>query len=328
MENSLGQLEKAELKAAKEARQRLDLERIVRRFKNPSGGGAGTSVGAGASVDEYKERDGRDIRDANSADDMSLRSGRQSISGSTVGALSARSTSHGAFQPQQSNEVQQVRPPSSNSSSYSRELRSYDGNSAANGANMVVEDLNATQDLRQSGSRNLHAAPVFRPQQQFRSGTPDSISGRDNQSTSSRLLQPPSSAGGGGVINSTHIGTANAARFAGIGSSAGSANQNYTGPAESVPRRFVPNSAQSVSSTIRSVYSTPNRSPEAFDSASGVINHNNNSGHFNSINADIADGNLNANSATNSSNSAFNRAFMATSRIEQAMKAKGWKLNK
>jgi hypothetical protein len=34
------------------------------------------------------------------------------------------------------------------------------------------------------------------------------------------------------------------------------------------------------------------------------------------------------NASTGVSGSAFDRAFLATSRIEQAMKAKGWKLNK
>lgn len=36
LEDLLNQLEKAELKAAKEARQRMELERLTRRFRNPS----------------------------------------------------------------------------------------------------------------------------------------------------------------------------------------------------------------------------------------------------------------------------------------------------
>ena len=46
LEDLLNQLEKAELKAAKEARQRMELERLTRRFRNPSSSSSSSSYGA------------------------------------------------------------------------------------------------------------------------------------------------------------------------------------------------------------------------------------------------------------------------------------------
>jgi hypothetical protein len=45
LEDLLNQLEKAELKAAKEARQRMELERLTRRFRNPSSSSSSSSYG-------------------------------------------------------------------------------------------------------------------------------------------------------------------------------------------------------------------------------------------------------------------------------------------
>lgn len=50
LEDLLNQLEKAELKAAREARQRMELERLTRRFRNPSSSSSSLSS-SGAPLD-------------------------------------------------------------------------------------------------------------------------------------------------------------------------------------------------------------------------------------------------------------------------------------
>jgi len=56
LEDLLNQLEKAELKAAKEARQRMELERLTRRFRNPSSSSSSYGVPPDSLLHEEEEK--------------------------------------------------------------------------------------------------------------------------------------------------------------------------------------------------------------------------------------------------------------------------------
>jgi hypothetical protein len=76
-------------------------------------------------------------------------------------------------------------------------------------------------------------------------------------------------------------------------------------------------------STIRSTYSTPDQSPEPAVAPTSASLTGSGTGSVRNLQRSLES----AAPGANKLSSAFDRAFQATSRIEEAMKAKGWKLN-
>ena len=151
LEGSLSQLEKAELKAAKEARQRLELERTLRRFKNPSVTSGATSHSALSPSEEAHHDRERDRERDHSRDAGSVRTNASGSRAGVSGAASAASA--------------RDRVPLA---SYARDRsafdHSFDGNASVGSTSLAVEDLNDTTDLRLShGARGSTATPQPMP---------------------------------------------------------------------------------------------------------------------------------------------------------------------
>ena len=184
---------------------------------------------------------------------------------------------------------------------------SFDGNASVGSTSLAVEDLNDTTDLRLShGARGSTATPLHRSALLRTAATPDATfpqrehtrysSLATNGHSSYNMLSTPAAAtidARGSLLTSRSL-------TAGLrGSEHLDVSRRYTG---------------SVTSTIQSAYSSPDMSPEPVAAPRSLLTH--------------AAHQPESNVSNGASGSAFDRAFLATSRIEQAMKAKGWKLNK
>lgn len=187
---------------------------------------------------------------------------------------------------------------------------SFDGNASVNSTSLAVEDLNDTPDLRLShGARGSTATPLHRsallrtttvatpeasfPQREHTRYSSLNANGLSSYSLQSTPAATSADARGSSLLTSRSL-------TAGLrGSEHLDVSRRYTG---------------SVTSTIQSAYSSPDQSPEPVTVSRSLLTH---SAHQAELNA-----------SNGVSGSAFDRAFLATSRIEQAMKAKGWKLNK
>jgi hypothetical protein len=169
-----------------------------------------------------------------------------------------------------------------------------------------VQEFDEARDLPSPAARPAQATPQQRSFQRA-AATPDSAMQMSAREYAQRG-QHPTPSGGASIAGSMH--SAASVRM----NDSWTASRPYAAPLKGEPavpeanaRSYLP----SASSTIRSTYSSPDMSPEPASLASSSARNLNRS----------QEGGPPANSA-------FARAFQATSRIEEAMKAKGWKLNK
>lgn len=305
LENTLSQLEKAELKAAKEARQRLELERTLRRFKNPGAASSSATLHDLAAEDAGSELDGAKPRPPTVIGSR-LASNRsmQSMSGSGASTSKAASFLGGRSD----------RP--------SRLDASNDLASVTSASYGAAEEFDATHDLpspAQLRGGSVHSTPLVRTAL-LRGATPDSQSRRffpsgtntanssvasmQHHSQQQQHLQQQQQ-------QHQHQAESRSVARSYTSASSLSGRPPHAPEAQEMGERVY---AHSAASTVRSTFSSPDNSPEPASLAASARN-------LNRSLESVAPG-------ASSSGRAFDRAFQATSRIEQAMKAKGWKVDK
>lgn len=276
----MSHLEKAELKAAKEARQRLELERTLRRFKNipssgSSTGGGGSSVGASV--------------------------GREEVVSSGVTPAPQRLSYFATDR--------HTNPHSSSISSTrtgtSRPVvdTTFDHHTDRAGT-MTVEEFQS-QSVHNNNNRSVQSTPVHKHHTVMNAQTPTTT----NTIHSGRFQYS-------GVNNTTYCNNSTSSNALSL-----SALQDQRSNIE-------PLSSCSVRKGL--TYGSVNQLSPLSENNSVVSNYNtsiHNKLHEYSNNRSIVETTAAVERSGDPSNSPFNRALLAASKIEEAMKAKGWKVH-
>ena len=280
----MSHLEKAELKAAKEARQRLELERTLRRFKNiPSTGsstGGGSISGVGVSV------------------------GREEIVSSGVTPAPQRLSYFATDRHTNPHSIST----SSTRTGTSRPMvdTTFDHHTDRAGT-MTVEEFQS-QSVHNNNNRSVQSTPVHKHQTAMNTQTPTTT----NTIHSGRFLYSSAN----NTTYSNNSSTSNALSL--------SALQDQRSNIE-------PLSSYSVRKGL--TYGSVNHLSPLSENNSVVSNHStsiHNKLHEYSNNRSIVETTATVaveRSSGDPSNSPFNRALLAASKIEEAMKAKGWKVH-
>jgi hypothetical protein len=342
LENTLAQLEKAELKAAKEARMRLELERSLRRLKNPGAMGSSASLLEGDG--SFEQESGAANASAGRATVVNSRLNSQR---SMYGATGVNSDASVDTRPRPSASASvhnsAHKPPLSASRARPSGLDvSHDDLASTSGASFIAaQEFDPARDLpspiyhRTAANSGGPTSPLLRAAVLRGAGnTPESVA-RER-----RFFASGTNTANSSVASMQHHS------YTSQSQSQQHASQPRSGEHRPAPARShiaghslssarlpqVPETQEfgereymhSGTSTIRSTYSTPDQSPEPAVAPASASLTGSGTGSVRNLQRSLES----AAPGANKSNSAFDRAFQATSRIEEAMKAKGWKLNK
>jgi hypothetical protein len=338
LENTLAQLEKAELKAAKEARMRLELERSLRRLKNPGAMGSSASLLEG---DGGFEQEGAAANaSAGRATVVNSRLGSQRSMYGTTGVTSDASVDTRS-RPSASASAHNSahKPPLSASRARPSGLDvSHDDLASTSGASFIAaQEFDPARDLpspiyhRTAANSGGPTSPLLRAAVLRGAGnTPESVA-RER-----RFFASGTNTANSSVASMQHHSYTSQSQQHAPQSRSGehrpASARSHAGHSVSSARLpQVPETQEfgereylhSGTSTIRSTYSTPDQSPEPAVAPASASVIGSGTGSVRNLQRSLES----AAPGANKSSSAFDRAFQATSRIEEAMKAKGWKLN-
>jgi hypothetical protein len=336
LENTLAQLEKAELKAAKEARMRLELERSLRRLKNPGAMGSSASLLEGDG--SFEQESG------------AVNTGRATVVNSRLGSQRSMYGSTGVH----SDASVDTRPrPSASASAHNSahkpplsasrarpsglDVSHDDLASTSNASFIAAQEFDPARDLpspiyhRTAANSGGPTSPLLRAAVLRGAGnTPESVarerrffaSGTNTANSSVASMQHHSHSYG--TESQQHApqprsGEHRPAARSHAGHSVSSARLPQVPETQEFGEREYMHSG---TSTIRSTYSTPDQSPEPAVAPTSASMTGSGTGSVRNLQRSLES----AAPGANKSSSAFDRAFQATSRIEEAMNAKGWKL--
>jgi hypothetical protein len=340
LENTLAQLEKAELKAAKEARMRLELERSLRRLKNPGAMGSSASLLQGDGG--FEQESGAANTSAGRATVVNSRlNSQRSMYGST--GVNSDATVDTRPRPSASASAHNSahKPPLSASRARPSGLDvSHDDLASTSNASFIAaQEFDPARDLpspiyhRTAANSGGPTSPLLRAAVLRGAGnTPESVarerrffaSGTNTANSSVASMQHHSHSYSSQSQQHAPQPRSGEHRPAPARSHAGHSVSSARLPQVPETQEFGEREyLHSGTSTIRSTYSTPDQSPEPAVAPSSASLTGSGTGSVRNLQRSLES----AAPGANKSNSAFDRAFQATSRIEEAMKAKGWKLN-